>query len=130
MQGFFDTLRMEVSEKNISILSVCPGPVDTPFMRNVFTEKLSAPVGSGVPTRAGGGRVSVERCVQLIAITMANKLEEVWISKHPILLFVYISQFLPNIAKWLVEDLWVFGRMLMTCCLGLGSVLERSGYMP
>lgn len=94
---------MELAEKNISILSVCPGPIDTPFMHNLFTEKLSAPVEPGVPTRAAGDRISVERCVELIATTMANKLEEVWISKHPILLFVYLNQFLPTLAKWSVR---------------------------
>lgn len=102
-QGYFDTMRMELADKNISILSVCPGPIDTPFMRSVFTEKLSAAVDPGVPARAGGDRVSVERCVELIATTMANKLEEVWISNHPILLFVYLNQFLPNLAKWSVR---------------------------
>lgn len=99
MQGYFDTLRMELSDKNISILSVCPGPVDTPFVHHLFTEKLSAPVDRSQPARAGGDRVTAERCAHLIAVTMANKLDEVWISKHPILLFVYISLLLPNLAK-------------------------------
>ena len=100
MQGFFDTLRMEISDKNISILSVCPGPIDTPFMHNIFTEKLSLPVDPNQPKRAGDERVSAERCAELIAVTMANKLEEVWISYHPILLFAYITQYFPSVARW------------------------------
>jgi dehydrogenase/reductase SDR family protein 7 len=91
---------MEIADKNISILSVCPGPIDTPFMHNVFTEKLSLPADTNQPQRAGDHRVSAERCAELIAVTMANKLEEVWISNHPILFFVYVNQFLPNLAKW------------------------------
>ena len=89
-----------MADKNISILSVCPGPIDTPFMHNIFTEKLSIPVDPKQPKKAGDERVSAERCAHLITVTMANKLEEVWISYHPILLFVYINQYLPNIAMW------------------------------
>ncbi len=102
IQGYFDTLRMELAAKNISIISVCPGPVDTPFLRNLFTEKL-ATVSAPSQTREGGNRVTVERCANLIAATMANNLKEVWISKQPILLFVYTTQFFPILAKWLVS---------------------------
>lgn len=100
IQGYFDTLRMELADKNISILSVCPGPVDTPFLHHIFTEKLSPSTKNTGPPRAGGNRVSAERCGQLIAVAMANNLNEVWIAKHPILLFVYLSQYFPNLAKW------------------------------
>lgn len=41
-QGYFDTLRMEVADKGIEILSVCPGPVDTPFLRDIFREKVNS----------------------------------------------------------------------------------------
>lgn len=100
LQGYFETLRMELADKNISILSVCPGPVDTPFTRNLFSEKISS-VAKG-PGTTGTDRVSAERCAQLVAITMANKLYEVWISKHPILLFVYLYQYFPNLSSWWV----------------------------
>ena len=90
-QGYFDTLRMEVSDKSISILSVCPGPVETPFHSCTHED---------VPSRPGDARVTAERCAELITVAMANSLKEVWISLHPILLFVYISQYLPVVAKW------------------------------
>ena len=89
-----------MADKNISILSVCPGPIDTPIKRDIFTEKLSVPVDPEQPRKVMDKQVSVERCAHLIAVTMANKLEEVWIAYHPILLFVYLYQFLPNIAMW------------------------------
>ena len=47
------------------------------------------------PSRLGG-----KRCAQLISVAMANRLEEVWISKQPILLFIYISQYFPSIFRW------------------------------
>ena len=42
IQGYFDTLRMEVADKGIEIQSVCPGPVDTPFMREIFSTKMNS----------------------------------------------------------------------------------------
>lgn len=89
-----------MSDKNISFVSVCPGPVDTPFIHNLFTEKLDASPKDRLPPRATGDRVSAERCAQLTAVAMASKLDEVWISKNPILFFVYMNQYFPNLAKW------------------------------
>ena len=47
-------------------------------------------------------RVSAERCAHLISVTIANRLDEVWISKNPILLFVYLNQYAPNFTRWSV----------------------------
>jgi len=47
-------------------------------------------------------RVSAERCAYLITVAIANKLGEVWISKNPILLFVYMLQYTPNLGQWSV----------------------------
>lgn len=102
LQGYFDTLRVELFDKDISILSICPGPVDTPFVNNIFRENMTASSVRGPPTRAGGKRVSAKRCADLIAVAMANQLSEVWISKHPVLLFVYMVQYFPNFSKWQV----------------------------
>ena len=89
-----------MADKGISILSVCPGPVDTPFVNNVFREKMSTSAQGGQPIHAAGDRVSVERCGKLIAVAMANQLDEVWISNQPILMFVYVTQYFPNFSKW------------------------------
>ena len=45
-------------------------------------------------------RMPPERCARLIAVAMANRLDEVWISPNPILLFVYISQYCPILYDW------------------------------
>ena len=86
---------MEVVDKGISIQSVCPGPIETPSLRSMFTEKLS---NTFVSKHSSG--MKVDRCTQLIMVSMVNNLKEVWISPQPILLFVYISQYFPNLAKW------------------------------
>ena len=89
---------MEVADKNISILSVCPGPVDTPILANAFREELSPSNARDLqPTK---GRVSAGRCAELIAVTMASRLDEVWISHHPVLLFTYMKQYFPTTVSW------------------------------
>lgn len=90
---------MEVSDKNISVLCVCPGPVNTPFLSSVFREKMSFPNDEGT-SRPRDRRITAERCAELMTVAIANGLKEVWISLQPILLFVYISQYLPVPAKW------------------------------
>lgn len=46
--------------------------------------------------------MSTERCAKLMAIGMANNLDEVWISENPSLLMVYLNQYLPNLFRWYV----------------------------
>ena len=45
------------------------------------------------------GRMSTERCVELMIVGMANRLKELWISPHPVLLFTYLCQYFPTTAK-------------------------------
>ena len=47
-------------------------------------------------------RMSTERCAKLMAIGMANNLDEVWIAENPSLLMVYLNQYLPNLFRWYV----------------------------
>lgn len=44
--------------------------------------------------------INVHRCAQLIAVAMANKLDEVWISLNPVLFFTYAAQYAPSMARW------------------------------
>ena len=37
-----------------------------------------------------------------MAVSMANKLDEVWISTQPALLMVYFKQYLPDLFRWYV----------------------------
>ena len=43
-----------------------------------------------------------ERCAKLMAVGMANNLDEVWISTAPALQMVYFKQYLPNPFRWYV----------------------------
>ena len=44
-----------------------------------------------------------ERCAKLMAVTMANNLEEVWIAEYPALSGSYLNQYFPNFFRWYVK---------------------------
>ena len=46
--------------------------------------------------------MSTERCAKLMAVGMANNLDETWISENPSLVITYISQYFPNFYRWYV----------------------------
>jgi len=101
-------------EKNIDVQLVCPGPVVSEISVNAFSSQLekvciehaslycdkvhaySQPVGGLEENQAG--RMSTERCVHLMLVGMANRLKELWISPHPVLLFTYMMQYFPNLG--------------------------------
>ena len=49
---------------------------------------------------AADKRMTTERCAQLSALAIANKLSEVWIALQPVLLFVYLAQYCPSTYTW------------------------------
>lgn len=63
-------------------------------------DSISASTESTETWKSDPGRLNGNRCAQLIAVAMANNLEEVWISKQPILLFTYLSQYFPTVFRW------------------------------
>lgn len=103
VQGFFDSLRTELTDyPNITISTICPGPVISSIVHNAFTEVLDKPV----PT-AGDQmhKMSTERCVHLILVGLANRVKEMWIAQQPFLLFCYMWQYTPTWA-------WYFTNIL------------------
>lgn len=54
-------------------------------------------------------KVPTARCAHLMAVAMANRLPEIWISRNPILLFTYLGQYLPAVSdRW--EHGWNLSR--------------------
>ncbi|XP_020614189.1 dehydrogenase/reductase SDR family member 7-like isoform X2 [Orbicella faveolata] len=84
LQGYFDTARLELAEHNIHVQTVLPGP-----------ELKDA---QNLPQL---GMMSTERCAHLMAVGVANNLDEVWITETPPLLMLYSNQYLPNLYRWL-----------------------------
>lgn len=44
-------------------------------------------------------RMTAKRCAYLMAVAAANKLHEVWVTPNPELLYCYLFQYMPYIAK-------------------------------
>ncbi|ESO90160.1 hypothetical protein LOTGIDRAFT_218247 [Lottia gigantea] len=97
LQGWFESLRIEAVEYNIDITMVCPGPVFSNILSTAFTEEKDKEFGGTMsPTDK---RVTTDRCASLMAVAVANKLDEVWIALQPILFFMYLFQYCPSIAR-------------------------------
>ena len=116
---------MELSDTGVDVLSVCPGPVVSDIVSNALSTDIDTVsylsviqtcmcvdllscLGSCIlclqpvtdDSDVQTGRMSTQRCAYLMVVAMANRLHEVWISPNPVLLFTYLSQFMPATAKW------------------------------
>ncbi|KAJ6839402.1 dehydrogenase/reductase SDR family member 7-like [Iris pallida] len=88
LNGYFHTLRTELLHRGIKVTVVCPGQID------VFPD-----IGDDNPLPP----VPVERCVRLIITAAIHGLKEVWIAKQPILLTMYVMQYMPSIGFWVMD---------------------------
>ncbi|XP_058847918.1 dehydrogenase/reductase SDR family member 7-like isoform X1 [Acipenser ruthenus] len=105
LQGFFNSLRSELADfPEITISSVCPGPVQSQILKNAFTGDLGKAVNSDADQ---SHKMSTSRCVRLILVGMANNVKEMWISEQPFLLFNYMWQYTPTWAWWITD---LFGK--------------------
>ncbi|KAA0718075.1 Dehydrogenase/reductase SDR family member 7 [Triplophysa tibetana] len=103
VQGFFKCLRTELTDyPNITISTICPGPVISSIVHNAFTEQLEKPVSTSSDQTH---KMSTERCVHLILVGLANHVKEMWIAQQPFLLFCYLWQYVPTLA-------WYFTNIL------------------
>ncbi|KAL6260296.1 hypothetical protein P5V15_007828 [Pogonomyrmex californicus] len=103
LHGYFKPLFMEHPDKNINVTTVCPGPVQTDFLAESFTEKSGEKYG--VRTEVSQNKISAARCASLMAVAIVNKLDEVWIAKPDTLRITYLTYCFPNFAKWLIKNL-------------------------
>nr|XP_009935082.1 PREDICTED: dehydrogenase/reductase SDR family member 7 [Opisthocomus hoazin] len=103
LQGFFNSLRTELTDyPEINITVICPGPVQSQIIQNVFTENLAKPLEkSGDQSH----KMPTDRCVRLTLVSMANDLKEAWVSDQPYLAICYLWQYAPTWAWWLMNKL-------------------------
>ncbi|XP_067682472.1 dehydrogenase/reductase SDR family member 7-like isoform X2 [Haliotis asinina] len=97
LQGWFECLRVEQYSNNIKVTIVCPGPVFSNLLAIAMTEEKGKVVGGEM--KAGEKRMATSRCASLTAVAIANQLDEVWISFHPVLAFTYLFQYFPSFAR-------------------------------
>jgi len=95
VQGFADSLRMEVGYRGIDVVNVCPGPVLSEITMSAFTEVAGQRLGQ--PVEDALHRLTAQRCAHLMAAAMWRRLPESWIAPQPILAYVYVRQYWPSL---------------------------------
>ncbi|KAJ4819323.1 Dehydrogenase/reductase SDR family member 7 [Rhynchospora pubera] len=85
LNGYFHTLRSELCQKGIGVTVICPGPIRTE--NSAGSEK----------------RVPSERCAELTIIAATHGVKEAWISYQPVLLVMYLVQYMPTVGFWLMD---------------------------
>ncbi len=89
LNAFSDGLRMELAERKIQVLNVCPCYVDTPFQQNVLQGQ--------VPKNLVGNKkftVSAEQCAQAILDGIRTKKRTIVVPKIA-WLFVVLARLFP-----------------------------------
>lgn len=99
IQGYFECLRTEKAGLGLDITISCPGPVDSNLLQVCATENKGETLGQ----ERIGKRMSAERCAHLYAVSIANKLPEVWIADQPVITLMYLSQYLPFLIKRVMQ---------------------------
>ncbi|UYV78246.1 DHRS7, partial [Cordylochernes scorpioides] len=97
LHGYFETLRSELSHRNIKVTLVCPGPAFSKIVERAFTGETGKVHGEKQkPTDL---RLTTERCSQLMVVALVNQVDEAWMSLQPLLLLYYLSQYLPSFFR-------------------------------
>ena len=104
LHGFFDSLRAEHYNDNISVTLVCPGFVTTNVSMNALT-------GDGTPQSkmdsATSNGIDPDRFAKLMLKAIKNKREEVYIGGAKERLAVYMKRFFPKILSKMIRKLSV-----------------------
>ena len=101
LYGFFETLHAEYYDKNMRVVLVCPGRVQTniSFYALEHDGKQHAKLDAG---QAGG--ITVDKAAQKIVRAIKKQKQEVLVGSKE-LLMVYIKRFLPNLSRKLVRKI-------------------------
>lgn len=101
INGYFECLRSELGQQNISVTVLCPGPVFSNIFLHSFTNVADERLGKQMnPTDK---RMPTDRCAHLSCLAIANRLSEVWISEHPFLFITYLAQYAPDTGRWILK---------------------------
>lgn len=103
LYGYFSSLAAEISDTGVGVTICCPGPIATGS--ETTPRVVYGADGLIVQNNTGrsNNRLAPQRCAELIANAMAHKLDECWISRHPVLLVGHIQQWLPALGWFLLK---------------------------
>ena len=91
---------------------VCPGPVFSNILERAFTGESGKTDNDFYKTN--DRIMPTSRCAHLMALSMVNQLDEVWITIQPVLIMTYASQYLPTIFRTIFPRFYTperFARM-------------------
>jgi short-subunit dehydrogenase len=102
LHGFFDSLRAEIHQENISVTLVCPGFINTNISKNALT-------GNGTPQQkmdtATANGIKPERFAKLMLKAIEQRKEEVYISGAKEKLGVYVKRLFPKIFSKMIQKM-------------------------
>lgn len=99
LYGFFETLHAEYYDKNIRVVFVCPGRINT----NISYNAIDADGSKHGKLDAGQAKgMSVERAAKKIVKAIKNRQPEVFVGSQEILM-VYIKRFFPGLARRIIR---------------------------
>ena len=76
---------------------VCPGPVFSNILERAFTGESGKTDNDFYKTN--DRIMPTSRCAHLMAVSMVNQLDEVWITIQPTLTAMYINQSCPTVFR-------------------------------
>ncbi|XP_003699281.2 dehydrogenase/reductase SDR family member 7 [Megachile rotundata] len=100
LHGYFNAFMIEKLGKNVQVTIACPGPIETNFLSQAYTEQIGKTYGEEI-NKNSLNKLSPERCAILMGIAIANGLTEVWISRARVLQLIYLRLYYPNIGSWI-----------------------------
>ena len=99
LHGYFESLRLELEHKGISVLMVCPGKIKT----NISLNALSPDGNShNVMDKSHQNAMSAEQCAQQIISGILKNKEEIFVGGKE-LLIVKIKRFFPKLFGYLIR---------------------------
>jgi len=98
LMGYFESIRIELFTRNITVTIVCPGPVDTELFEKSLTSSLTKKIEEK-KFNFGVEMMRVERCAKLYGVAIANKVNTAWIIVQPVLIMAYIGTYMPTLLS-------------------------------
>lgn len=101
LQGYFESLRLEEEDNNISVLLVYPGKIKTNISLNAI---LSDGKKHNAIDKSFENCMTAEECADEIILAIKNNSEEIFVGRKEILM-VNIRNYLPFIFKKLIRKI-------------------------
>lgn len=99
LHGYFKGLIVE--QPSIDVTLFCPGPIATNFLQEAFTANPEEKFGGS--TAGDQRRMTAERCGELFAVALANKVHLAWCGLSPVNILMYLSQYYPNVTMLILK---------------------------